>query len=91
MLVAYQFRNKSLAHGSIQSRRAAKKEREDIDLPKANMAGYRNNTQGECKKAHSRLSHHQELALVEVICGIPGLRQQKKLRRKLQRHHNAYG
>src|SRR3984957_15139539 len=90
VFVTYQFRNKSLSHGSIQCGRRAKQKRKYIHLPKTDVARDGKDSQSQRQQPHRRLGNHQELALVEMICGKSGPGQQKKLRSKLQRHDDSH-
>src|ERR1700733_495787 len=90
VLVTHQSRKKGLALGSIQCSRRAKQKRKYIDLPKMDIARDRKDSQSQRQHTHRRLSDHQELALVEMICSKSGPRQQKKLRCKLQRHDDSH-
>src|ERR1700683_2538263 len=90
VLVTHQFGYEGLAHGSIQCGRRAKQKRKYIHLPKTDVARDGKDSQSQCQHPHRRLGDHQELALVEMICGKSGPGQPKKLRAKLQRHDDSH-
>ncbi|MHC2510342.1 hypothetical protein ACVII1_005580 [Bradyrhizobium elkanii] len=74
--IADQLGDEGLPHRGIERCRAAEQEREGIDVPELHQPGDGENAEDECKRAHRRLSRHQQLALVEMIGGKAGPRHQ---------------